>query len=55
MELLNETSMICDEKEIERYIDEEIEECLTLEYKAAGSLSKESDKKPAITKNKRLF
>ena len=37
--------------DIQSYIDNEIEESLTLEYKAAGSLAKIDDKKREITKD----
>jgi len=40
-----------DQAKLQQYIDDETEECLTLEYKAAGSLSKEPKLKAEITKD----
>jgi predicted HTH transcriptional regulator len=44
-------SQIWDQAAIQEYIDEEREESLTLDYKAAGSLAKSDGKKAEITKD----
>lgn len=43
--------MIWDENELQRLIDDEVEESLVPDYKAAGSLDKNNDKKTEITKD----
>lgn len=44
-------SEVWDQAHIEQYIADRIEESLTLDYKAAGSLTKTSEKKQEITKD----
>jgi len=48
---VTETSTIWDQARIQRYISEETEESLTLDYKAAASLAKTDGKKAEITKD----
>ncbi|MCH8878207.1 MAG: ATP-binding protein [Chloroflexi bacterium] len=46
---------VWDQPQVQQYIDDEIEESLTLEYKAAGALGKSDGKKTEITKDVSSF
>jgi hypothetical protein len=43
--------MSWNEQRLQKYVDDEIEESLTLDYKAAGSLDRTDGKKKEITKD----